>query len=539
MSTASAAKPPNKRVRIDTDNNPVYDYTPIAGSVSTLLPAMRELVQHYYDKFIKTCRSIYDKKNIIKKLSKPDFIPRSAKSNFQLGASETVKQSTEYNDLAKSVDEAKTAFEKKQKQHIIQSAKLEVEVMVKQRKLIFIEGIFKITGMIYLWKTDNDEINEGEVHYIIKDLIERDSVILLHSFNNDRTDFITNYNIIYPLAANIITLNNDDDDIDIDEVPAIAVHNTLDQYFPRANNTQANNQLLSTQDSTTVTTAGLTASTTQDSVSQNDTTDDTENLQYEVLQINHPLLESEVLRLLRILRDVFVASWTNEQKKIENKQLEVKMARFAKMNLISNATDEAAAIVANEPAANMVQLNELIEKKVEEKTKKITKELQSALQQLKRTQNTSTSNQKNLNRGETSTRANANKSKRQQAVRTQENTNNKSNSTTRNNKQSPRNTRGRTNNRGNQQQNNDKNPRRKNRSRSRTPNTRNTNNKNPIQGSARKRNGRNNRSEKADGAEHDTSARNANNKQKNNKKRSSSRSRSTSTKRGRPRNLQK
>jgi hypothetical protein len=67
MSNASTAKPPAKRVRIDHDTPPVYDYTPIAGSVSTLLPDMKEFVQHYHDKFIKTSKQINDKNNIIKK----------------------------------------------------------------------------------------------------------------------------------------------------------------------------------------------------------------------------------------------------------------------------------------------------------------------------------------------------------------------------------------------------------------------------------------------------------------------------------------
>jgi hypothetical protein len=129
MSTASTAKPPAKRVRIDQDTPPVFDYTPIAGSVSMLLPVMKEMVKNYYDKFMKSSKKIYNKQNIVQKLTHPDFIPRSAKSNFQLGGSEKVKMSTEYNDLAKAAKAVKAAFEKKQKQHIKQAAKLEIEIL--------------------------------------------------------------------------------------------------------------------------------------------------------------------------------------------------------------------------------------------------------------------------------------------------------------------------------------------------------------------------------------------------------------------------
>jgi hypothetical protein len=115
MSTASTEKSPKKRVRIDADNIKVYDYSPIAGSVATLLPVMMELVEHYYNVFMKLSKSFYDKQNITKKFTNPDFIPRSAKTKFQLGASELVKTSTRYNDLAQAAESVKTAFEKKQK----------------------------------------------------------------------------------------------------------------------------------------------------------------------------------------------------------------------------------------------------------------------------------------------------------------------------------------------------------------------------------------------------------------------------------------
>jgi hypothetical protein len=53
------------------------------------------------------------------------------------------------------------------------------------------------------------------------------------------------------------------------------------------------------------------------------------------------------------------------------------MAKFAKASLTTKATDDAAAIVANEPAADMQLLNELIAKQVDEKTKKRKKSTKS------------------------------------------------------------------------------------------------------------------------------------------------------------------
>jgi hypothetical protein len=172
MSTASTDNQRNKRVRIDTDNNKVYDYTFLANSVSTLLPTMKGLVSHYYDAFIKLSKSIYEKKNVSKKFTNPDFIPKSAKTKFQLGASEMVKMSNDFQDLARAADQVKIAYEAKQKQHILQAAKLEIEVLQHKLNNLFIKGIYKISSMMLLWKTEHQDVVEAEVHHIVRELIQ-------------------------------------------------------------------------------------------------------------------------------------------------------------------------------------------------------------------------------------------------------------------------------------------------------------------------------------------------------------------------------
>jgi hypothetical protein len=361
MSTASTAKPPAKRVRIDHDAPPVFDYTPIAGSVSTLLPVMKELVTHYFDKFIKISKNIFDKTNNIKKLQQPDFIPRSARSNFKIGASETLKLSNEYNQLVTNAELVTAAFEKQQKRNILESAKLENEVMEKQRNSTFIEGLYKISAMIYIWKTDNEDIIEAEIHHLIKDIIKKDSTVLTHVFNSNYGQFATQYNTVYPLSANIINpagTNINIDDLDNEELPAAILRQGLDRYFPPATTTTVATQQLHTQDSATATTLATTTASNQDDM------DDIEEI-YEVLPTHHSLHNTELMRIpvVRILKDVFVTSWSNEIRRLETKATEIKMAKYIKTQLVTKATDEAAAIVANEPAADMKQLQEIIEKK--------------------------------------------------------------------------------------------------------------------------------------------------------------------------------
>jgi hypothetical protein len=71
MSTASMEQPPRKRVRIDENNNQQFDYSFLAGSVATLLPVMKELVSHYYVKFIKLAKIIMTNKKLPQNLPTP------------------------------------------------------------------------------------------------------------------------------------------------------------------------------------------------------------------------------------------------------------------------------------------------------------------------------------------------------------------------------------------------------------------------------------------------------------------------------------
>jgi hypothetical protein len=542
MSTASTAKPPAKRVRIDQDTPPVFNYTPIAGSVSTLLPVMKELVTHYYDKFIKISKNIFNKTNIIKKLQQPDFIPRSARSNFKIGASETLKLSNEYNQLVTNAAAITTAFEKQQKRNIIESAKLEKEVMEKQRNSIFIEGIHKISTMIYVWKTDKDDNNEAEIHHLLKDIINKDATILTHVFNNNYNEFATQYNIIYPLSTNIINpagINTPVDEIENNELPDALLRETMEQYFPRRGSTNAANQQLHTQDTATVTTVATTTASTQDYM------DDDEDI-YETQPTHHLLHDVEVMRLLRILKDVFVTSWSTERHNMENKAAEVKITKYIKTQLITKATDEAAAIVEQEPAADMKQLQEIINKQINEHTKKLQKELQTTKQQLQRIQASNGKNTaKNSTRGEKNTRANENKSQTNQQRRRSTSTNRKNNNrptqnTNQNNNN--RNVSRRSNTRPNTN-NNGIATRTRSRSRKRsgsndshsTNNRNNTYNRNQT---PRRRNQRIQRNEKAEDAPRGTRANRGNRQTNNNNNRSTSRNRNSSTRRGRQRTQQ-
>jgi hypothetical protein len=537
MNTASAEKTPAKRVRIDTSNNKTYDYSSIAGSVATLLPVMKEVVNHYFNLFMKTSKSIYDKKNIIEKLNNSDFIPRSVKTKFQLGASELVKTSNDYNDLTIAVEQVKDAYEKKQKKHVLLSANLELKALHGKRNSIFVEGIHKLCCMMQLWKTKYLEVVEGEVHHIVKHILTIDNSLLMHVFNCNYTEFAQQYNKEYPLSVTIISTvnininnNNNDDsmlDVDIDDNvgPQTQVQRTMVQYLRRSPRSEP----LTTQDSYTNTTASLTGTSIDD---QTDTqTVDSDNDDYAVAPTTHTLHINDIVLLTRILKDIFVHSWTNEQKKIEDKLLAIKMTKFGKMTLTAKATNEAAAIVANEPSADMKLIEELIDKKVSEKTKKLQMELNATKQQLQRNQNNTINNSaKNVQRGEKSTRPN---NKNQQNRRQRETTQTQSQRTTRSHSRSQTPTRSARKSTINNRNNNTQRPQQQNtpnRSTQKNQNTRNNNNRRTSTGQRNQTPLRPTSRKKAEDAPQGTSNENSYNRRKSNKRSSNSKTNNSSRK---------
>jgi hypothetical protein len=316
------------------------------------------------------------------------------------------------------------------------------------------------------------------------------------------------------------------DDININEViyPQTQLQRTLDQYIRRS----PLSETLATQDSYTHATSSITGTTTDD---HTDTQTVDSNNDYEVAPTNYTLHIHDIVLLTRILKDIFVHSWTNEQKKYEEKLMKVKMTKFSKMALTTKSTDEAAAIVANEPSADMKLIEELIEKKVNEKTKKLQMELNATKQKLQRQQNSTNTNTsaKNVRGGEKSTRPNNNQQNRQPRETNQHS----SKQPTRSNSRSLTPRRNVRNSTTNNRTKNTPRPRQLNQQIGSTQNTNNGRNNNNRQSTPGKRNATPRRQpgrKKVGDPQQGTSNGNASNRQKSNKRLSNTRNNNNSSK---------
>jgi hypothetical protein len=85
------------------------------------------------------------KDDAIAKITKAEYIPKSVRSNFQLGASDRAKMSNEYNALVSASDTLKKEYERQQKLKIIETARLERELLNQDHQAILIDGMVKIT----------------------------------------------------------------------------------------------------------------------------------------------------------------------------------------------------------------------------------------------------------------------------------------------------------------------------------------------------------------------------------------------------------
>jgi hypothetical protein len=208
---------------------------------------------------------------------------------------------------------------------------------------------------------NTDTIDERHIHSIIKELIENDNSHIFHVFNMDFNTFTQKYIAKYPSAEQIMDNTNtrmaDDDNL----FHNIKLNNTLDQYFPR---TQDSNLTAITTVATTTIATAATTQNTNNTTNSNDTENNDDDIpeDIEIITPMHPLRQDDVYLLNQIAKDIFVTSWTTEKKKLEDKAIETKMTKYVKLSLLTKATDEAASIVANEPTANMPQLTEIINK---------------------------------------------------------------------------------------------------------------------------------------------------------------------------------
>jgi hypothetical protein len=195
-----------------------------------------------------------------------------------------------------------------------------------------IDTMFRIVSALYLWRTTAPDVVPEDIHRIVKHIISMDSTFYCKIFRN-HDDLVTVYHQFFPDSLGILTLETPlDDDMINDTVQEVATTST----GQRNNNCE-------------------------------------QNLPPTIQHIPLKLPLRIIQTITRIFHEIFVQPLDNYKKDIEQKMLISKVSKFVHTTMTSKATDEDAAIIANEPSLKAKHLQELIDQRLNERSKAIEK----------------------------------------------------------------------------------------------------------------------------------------------------------------------
>jgi outer membrane biosynthesis protein TonB len=217
MSTATNADNPRKRVRInevlDVDNNTTTTNThrPMninlyTGALASLQPAIRTVADVFFKKLTDIYKAVTNNKDKLKKFNdNEDFIPRSCRINFQLGASSFVKGSTEFTELQNKVDESNKQAAIKNREFIVDAIILEIKSTNEALRNTFCECLFKLSRIFLHSSYFDEDIPDDDIHTLSKSIVMADSSIVKYIFDNSTSNFKNFYNKKYQLRTNAQT----------------------------------------------------------------------------------------------------------------------------------------------------------------------------------------------------------------------------------------------------------------------------------------------------------------------------------------------
>jgi hypothetical protein len=352
----------------------------VTAQLVSLLPATQSLVTHFSKKYLKLQISALQSENKILKLTRDDFIPRSASIKFKLGATSRVSESTEYKTLAALTDTKVEEFHSGIKVQILAAARLEDQVIKSDIRSLFCETANKLSYMTLLSQHEEDTVDALTTHKLAKQSIAKATGVLKYVYmDSNKLELV--YKDIYKDAATAPTpaaLPVPTPGARAAAAAAALPQNTFREHqeFNQANEAA---QELITQE--------------QLSVSQGSMEEEMPDAPANLPQI----AQTDVTQIGNLMYSIFTKSWERYLEEHERRTVNTRLQRYATSAITSKLTDETAEVIAAEPGVDTATLNNLIEKKVHEKTKKLETTIAKLQQQLTRS--------KNVPRGEPANRA--------------------------------------------------------------------------------------------------------------------------------------
>jgi hypothetical protein len=330
-------------------------------AVVSLLPAMKTLLLHYFNKFLKLQIDLMFLTAKIVKMEQGKLIPKSARSNFTLSSKEKDKESDARQSLHVKVDELKTSYQTSLKDAIIANMKLDKESMTTTLKDTVCDAFFRVVQMFFYIQYQTDGMADDIVHTHVLDIAKRTQHSLQYSF----VDGYDEFERFYKNKFNYQPMNDDNDNSVATDISVLTEGEEASLQFAR--------HIGETRTIITRTSIGTRTTNTRTRMP------------------THVLTTDNITIIRTVLYKVFTTTWAMYKHEHDQRALNAMLVKHTTTLISTETTDTVASVINGEPTADQKLLKDIITSEVA----KATKELKNQIGALKQ----STRSVKNGKRG--------------------------------------------------------------------------------------------------------------------------------------------
>jgi hypothetical protein len=366
--SANSNSSPPKRVRFDATSAPAspgdstspISNTPlfiadsfIKNHIVSLQPQLATILGKLGHQHVNLLHKLYNKKAQISRMEgDEDFIPRSARIDFQFHMSKHAEERPEFLALQEETNSHIADFRKFLRQQIIKATRIESDTLTEEIKIGFIKSL-RLTIEAFLIGDDTGITADNNLfHAIVSSLMDtRHETLLRHTSFSSFGDFCDTYKRFHNLST--FPVNGQSNGSGGSSTTATS------PFFGRTSNVQ-------------------TAERRDHSATA-------------------PVTPVQLDKIARALESIFISPFDEYLKQFKKNKISLSLKKLSTMHFMEESTHNSQMHLDHEPSVDRAQLQSLIKKQTQAETKSLVKELNKLQEKLKSLET------KNSSRGHPST----------------------------------------------------------------------------------------------------------------------------------------
>ena len=322
----------------------------VNGTAASLHPQVQKLVENYGNQLIDLHHKLHQKQIQLSKMeNNADFIPRSARINFEFYVRPTVQQSTEFTAIQSETTDLIKSFQLNLKSQIIKTMYLDINQLKNEIDTIVCQLIFYISKAFHL--QHNPTVVNHPVVHTVAFLINGFGDNLLKNCTLDKTSFKSKFAEVF----------HDNTIMNLQSFATVPPSNVSNVNHPRNPYARTSTQL------------------TQPSNSQEGSTR---------IAINVSSATTFIDYLRQTLESILVTSIDNYNTQVKTNSATSQLEAFSTEVLHEQATAKTAEQMDFSPSVSPQELEELIAKSTSKAVSSLSREIQSLKSKLEKTQST-------------------------------------------------------------------------------------------------------------------------------------------------------